>query len=84
MSSPATPYTYHTYHTYIYYTYTYSTSQVTHWRPSTRRPSPSVWPSLPKRGSSSIDDIQKLHIRTVPLGEQPRRLCHVKSKRAFV
>ena len=32
----------------------------------------------------TIDDIQKLHIRTVPLGEQPRRLCHVKSKRAFV
>ena len=32
----------------------------------------------------TIDDIQKLHIRTVPLGEQPRRLCHVESKRAFV
>ncbi len=24
----------------------------------------------------SIDEIQKLHIRTVPLGEQPRRLAH--------
>ena len=31
----------------------------------------------------TIDDIQKLHIRTVPLGEQPRRLCHVESVRVF-
>lgn len=31
----------------------------------------------------TIDDIQKLHIRTVPLGEQPRRLCHVESARVF-
>lgn len=31
----------------------------------------------------TIDEIQKLHIRTVPLHEQPRRLCHVESARAF-
>jgi len=31
----------------------------------------------------TIDDIQKLHIRTVPLGEQPRRLCHVETRRLF-
>ena len=31
----------------------------------------------------TIDDIQKLHIRTVPLGEQPRRICHQESARAF-
>lgn len=24
----------------------------------------------------TIDDIQKLHIRTVPLGEMPRRISH--------
>ena len=24
----------------------------------------------------NIDDVQKLHIRTVPLGEQPRRIAH--------
>ena len=32
----------------------------------------------------SIDEVQKLHIRTVPLGEQPRRLCHLESARAFM
>jgi len=31
----------------------------------------------------TIDDIQKLHIRTVPLGEQPRRICHMDSVGAF-
>jgi len=31
----------------------------------------------------TIDDIQKLHIRSVPLGEQPRRICHQESARAF-
>ena len=43
--------TYHTYHTYIYYTYTYSTSQVTHWRPSTPRPSPRVSGHRFRRGA---------------------------------
>ena len=32
----------------------------------------------------SIDEIQKLHIRTVPLGEQPRRLAHQEPSRSFV
>jgi len=31
----------------------------------------------------TIDDIQKLHIRTVPLGEQPRRIAHQDSTRTF-
>lgn len=31
----------------------------------------------------SIDEIQKLHIRTVPLGEQPRRLVHQEATRTF-
>jgi DNA damage-binding protein 1 len=31
----------------------------------------------------TIDQIQKLHIRTVPLGEQPRRICHQKSSNTF-
>jgi len=31
----------------------------------------------------TIDEIQKLHIRTVPLEEQPRRLCHLESVRLF-
>lgn len=31
----------------------------------------------------TIDDIQKLHIRTVPLGEQPRRICHMESASVF-
>ncbi|GJP48061.1 hypothetical protein CLOM_g7334 [Closterium sp. NIES-68] len=35
--------------------------------------------ALAKEGDltiGTIDDIQKLHIRTVPLREQPRRICH--------
>ncbi|KAL4855081.1 DNA damage-binding protein 1 [Chlorella vulgaris] len=31
----------------------------------------------------TIDDIQKLHVRTVPLGEQPRRIAHQESSRTF-
>mmetsp|Transcript_28073 Transcript_28073/g.43830 ORF Transcript_28073/g.43830 Transcript_28073/m.43830 type:complete len:992 (-) Transcript_28073:1819-4794(-) len=31
----------------------------------------------------TIDDIQKLHIRTVPLYEQPRRIAHQESSRTF-
>merc|ERR1712057_160732 len=31
----------------------------------------------------TIDEIQKLHIRTVPLGEQPRRICHMASDACF-
>eukprot|EP00965_Chrysotila_dentata_P027501 913590-Pleurochrysis_carterae.AAC.1 len=31
----------------------------------------------------TIDEVRKLHIRTVPLGEQPRRICHVEAARAF-
>ncbi|KAJ7544909.1 hypothetical protein O6H91_09G098400 [Diphasiastrum complanatum] len=31
----------------------------------------------------TIDDIQKLHIRTVPLGEHPRRICHQEISRTF-
>jgi DNA damage-binding protein 1 len=31
----------------------------------------------------TIDDIQKLHVRTVPLGEQPRRICHMESSGTF-
>jgi len=30
-----------------------------------------------------IDNIQKLHVRTVPLGEQPRRICYMESAGAF-
>jgi len=30
-----------------------------------------------------IDDIQKLHIRSVPLGEQPRRIAHQPASRTF-
>ncbi len=32
----------------------------------------------------TIDEIQKLHIRTVPLGEMPRRIAHNEALRAFV
>jgi len=32
----------------------------------------------------TIDDIQKLHIRTVPLGEQPRRIAHQEASRTFL
>ena len=31
----------------------------------------------------TIDDIQKLHIRTVPLGQQPRRIAHQPATRTF-
>lgn len=31
----------------------------------------------------TIDDIQKLHIRTVPLGEHPRRIAHQESSHTF-
>eukprot|EP00873_Tetraselmis_striata_P003032 jgi/Tetstr1/423296/TSEL_013995.t1 len=31
----------------------------------------------------TIDEIQKLHIRTVPLGEQPRRIVHQEASRSF-
>ncbi|KAF9599350.1 hypothetical protein IFM89_036807 [Coptis chinensis] len=31
----------------------------------------------------TIDDIQKLHIRTIPLGEQPRRIAHHEQSRTF-
>jgi len=31
----------------------------------------------------TIDDIQKLHIRTVPLYEQPRRIAHQEASRTF-
>ena len=37
-----------------------------------------------KLSIGSIDDIQKLHIRTVPLGEQPRRIAHQESSRTFL
>lgn len=43
--------------------------------------------ALAKEGAmtiGSIDEIQKLHIRTVPLGEQPRRLAHQEASRSFV
>ena len=32
----------------------------------------------------SIDEVQKLHIRTVPLGAQPRRICHMDSSRTYL
>lgn len=31
----------------------------------------------------SIDDIQKLHIRAIPLGEHARRICHQEQSRTF-
>ncbi|EFN59838.1 hypothetical protein CHLNCDRAFT_29381 [Chlorella variabilis] len=31
----------------------------------------------------TIDEIQKLHVRTVPLGEQPRRIAHQETSRTF-
>ncbi|EIE24281.1 hypothetical protein COCSUDRAFT_28729 [Coccomyxa subellipsoidea C-169] len=43
--------------------------------------------ALAKEGAmtiGSIDQIQKLHIRTVPLGEQPRRLAHQEASRSFL
>ena len=32
----------------------------------------------------SIDEVQKLHIRTVALGHQPRRICHLEHAKAFL
>jgi DNA damage-binding protein 1 len=32
----------------------------------------------------TIDDIQKLHVRTVPLSEQPRRIAHQESTHTFL
>lgn len=32
----------------------------------------------------SIDEIQKLHIRAVPMGEQARRLAHQESSHTFL
>ena len=43
--------------------------------------------ALAKEGAMTIggiDEVQKLHIRTVPLGEQPRRLAHQEASRTFV
>ncbi|KAL4542634.1 hypothetical protein Ndes2526B_g09435 [Nannochloris sp. 'desiccata'] len=43
--------------------------------------------ALVKPGSLSIgsmDDIQKLHVRTAPLHEQPRRITHQESSRSFL
>lgn len=31
----------------------------------------------------TIDDIQKLHIRSIPLGEHARRICHQEQTRTF-
>ncbi|KAI3937749.1 hypothetical protein MKW92_004607 [Papaver armeniacum] len=31
----------------------------------------------------TIDDIQKLHIRTIPLGEHAKRICHQEQSRTF-
>lgn len=31
----------------------------------------------------TIDEVQKLHIRSVPLGSQPRRMCHLPTSHAF-
>ncbi|KAJ3679366.1 hypothetical protein LUZ60_017377 [Juncus effusus] len=42
--------------------------------------------AIAKEGELSIgtiDDIQKLHIRTIPLGEQARRICHQEQSRSF-
>ncbi|KAJ3708399.1 hypothetical protein LUZ61_012104 [Rhynchospora tenuis] len=42
--------------------------------------------AIAKEGELSIgtiDDIQKLHIRTIPLGEHARRICHQEKTRSF-
>ncbi|KAJ6301878.1 hypothetical protein OIU77_016063 [Salix suchowensis] len=42
--------------------------------------------AIAKEGELSIgtiDDIQKLHIRSIPLGEQARRICHQEQSRTF-
>ena len=31
----------------------------------------------------ALDSIQKLQVRTVPLGEQPRRICHQDASHTF-
>lgn len=31
----------------------------------------------------TIDEIQKLHIRTIPIGEHARRICHQEQTRTF-
>ena len=31
----------------------------------------------------ALDSIQKLQIRSIPLGEQPRRICHQEASRTF-
>ena len=31
----------------------------------------------------NMDEIQKLQLRTVPLGEQPRRIAHQEASRSF-
>lgn len=31
----------------------------------------------------SIDQIQKLHVRSVPLGEQPRRVAHQEQTKTY-
>ncbi|KAG6496539.1 hypothetical protein ZIOFF_044406 [Zingiber officinale] len=42
--------------------------------------------AIAKEGELSIgtiDDIQKLHIRTIPLGQHARRICHQEQSRTF-
>jgi DNA damage-binding protein 1 len=42
--------------------------------------------AIAKEGELSIgtiDDIQKLHIRTIPLGEHARRICHQEKSHTF-
>lgn len=42
--------------------------------------------AIAKEGELSIgtiDDIQKLHIRSIALGEQARRICHQEQSRTF-
>ena len=42
--------------------------------------------AIAKEGELSIgtiDDIQKLHIRSIPLGEHARRICHQEQSRTF-
>lgn len=31
-----------------------------------------------------IDEVQKLHVRTIPLGEQPRKICHCSEERGIL
>lgn len=32
----------------------------------------------------TIDEMQKLHIRTIPLGEAPRRIAHQESSKVWL